>query len=141
MACRKYINRPATIHSILNDLFLLLRIDGCHNLEEILDFSVFAMKRFEISLRMNRQRFFCRHIERKDIQISGTAVLYYLFKSENLKEKLKGKANKKILSTLLHGMLAHNEDPALMRNGLTIICLLKMPDDFLVEYEKIVRHL
>ena len=58
-----------------------------------------------------------------------------------MKEKLKRKANKKILSTLLHGMLAHKEDPTLMRNGLTIICLLRMPDDFLVEYEKIVRHL
>ena len=45
MAGRKYIDRPATMQSILNDLFLMLRTGGCHKLEEILDISVYAMKR------------------------------------------------------------------------------------------------
>ena len=62
------------------------------------------------------------------IQISGSASLYYVVKSE-LRDSINVKMKKKILSTLLNGMFAHKNDPVMMRNGCLTLCQFAIPSD------------
>ena len=49
------------------------------------------------------------------------------------------KVKRKILSTLLNGMLTHKEDPTMMRNGCLTLCQFQIPADVLFDYERLVR--
>ena len=82
-----------------------------------------------------------RHNQEKHIQISGSASLYYVVKSESLKRDWNVKVKRKILSTLLNGMLTHKEDPTMMRNGCLTLCQFQIPADVLFDYERLVRFL
>ena len=62
------------------------------------------------------------------IQISGSASLYYVVKSE-LRDSINVKMKKKILATLLNGMFAHKSDPVMMRNGCLTLCQFAIPSD------------
>lgn len=62
------------------------------------------------------------------IQISGSASLYYVVKSE-LRDSINVKMKKKILATLLNGMFAHKSDPVMMRNGCLTLCQFAIPND------------
>ena len=62
------------------------------------------------------------------IQISGSASLYYVVKSE-LRDSINVKMKKKILATLLNGMFAHKSDPVMMRNGCLTLCQFAIPGD------------
>ena len=46
------------------------------------------------------------------------------------------KIKRKILSTLLTGMMTHKTDHILMRNGCLIVSLFRVPVDILFEYER-----
>ena len=80
-----------------------------------------------------------RHSHEKHIQISGSASLYYVVKSESLKRDWNVKVKRKILSTLLNGMLIYREDPTMMRNGCLTLCQFQIPADVLFDYERLVR--
>ena len=62
------------------------------------------------------------------IQISGSASLYYVVKSE-LPGPINVKLKQKILSTLLNGMFAHKYDSVMMRNGCLTLCRFQIPQD------------
>ncbi len=62
------------------------------------------------------------------IQISGSASLYYVVKSE-IKANINIKMKKKILSTLLNGMFTHKNDAVMMRNGCLTLCQFSIPQD------------
>ena len=62
------------------------------------------------------------------IQISGSASLYYVVKSE-VRDSINVKMKKKILATLLNGMFAHKSDPVMMRNGCLTLCQFAIPGD------------
>ena len=114
------------LENILNDLFNVFRFDTCENIREALDILLLAME---------------RHISQKLIQISGSASLYYVAKSEAVKRDLNLRVKRKILSTLLNGMLEHREDPTMMRNGCLTLCQFQIPQDVLFDYERLVRIL
>jgi len=82
-----------------------------------------------------------RHTQEKHIQISGSASLYYVVKSESHKPQLNPKTKKRILYTLLNGMLAHKSDLTVMRNGCLILCHFRIPEDILFDYERLVQIL
>ena len=79
-----------------------------------------------------------RYVDEKHIQISGSASLYFLVKTEKLRKDWNLRMKRKILRTLLTGILAHKDDPTLLRNGCLIICLFRIPTDILFDYERLV---
>ena len=81
-----------------------------------------------------------RHIHEKHIQISGSASLYCLVKSETLQRDMNVKVKRKILGTLLTGMLTHHEEPKMMANGCLTLCHFQFPADVLFDYERLVRN-
>lgn len=126
VAGQRYLDRPNVLESILNDLFHVFRYETCQNLRDALDILLLAME---------------RHNHEKHIQISGSASLYYVVKSEQLKRDMNVKVKRKILGTLLNGMLAHRNDPTMMRNGCLTLCQFQIPQDVLFDYERLVRIL
>ena len=123
---QRYLECPTVMHSILNDLYILLRYKTCTDLKQALDICLLAMDRY---------------IEEKNIQISASASLYYLVKSNNLRKDWNLKIKKKILSTLLTGMMTHKTDHILRRNGCLIVGLFRVPVDILFEYERLAQIL
>jgi len=113
VAARQYLDRPGMLEMVLNDLFHLFRYETCNNLKRALDLILLAMD---------------RHPAEKIIQISGSASLYYVVKSE-IRQSINVKMKKKILSTLLNGMFAHKSDSVMMRNGCLTLCQFSIPSD------------
>lgn len=74
------------------------------------------------------------------IQISGSASLYYIVKSE-IRDMINVKMKKKILATLLNGMFAHKTDPVMMRNGCLTLCQFSIPQDVIFDYKRLVNIL
>ena len=89
VAGQRYLDRPTVLESILNDLFHVLRYlvrtelcelselpttryENCKNLRQALDILLLAME---------------SHLHEKHIQISGSASLYYIVKSDQLKRE------------------------------------------------------
>ena len=70
VAGQRYLDRPTVLESILNDLFHVLRYENCKDLRRALDILLLAME---------------SHLHEKHIQISGSASLYYIVKSDQLK--------------------------------------------------------
>ena len=62
------------------------------------------------------------------IQISGSASLYYVVRSEH-SNRINIKVKQKILGTLLNGMFAHKDDSIMMRNGCLTLCQFQIPQD------------
>ncbi|XP_023341040.1 protein zer-1 homolog [Eurytemora carolleeae] len=123
LAGQLYLDRASVLENILNDLFQMFRSETCQNLKLALEVLLMAME---------------RHNKEKHIQISGSASLYYVVKSESIKPDLNVKVKRKILSILLNGMLTHKTDPTMMRNGCLTLCHFTMPQDVLFDYERLV---
>jgi len=126
LAGQKYLERPSVLHNVLNDLFVVLRYKTWNNLKQALDICLLAMDRY---------------VDEKHIQISGSASLYYLVKTERLRKDWNLKMKRKVLSTLMTAMLAHKDDPTLLRNGCLIICLFRVPTDILFDYQRLAEIL
>ena len=69
-AGRRYLHRPAVLETVLNDLVTEFRFENCKDLRGALDVILAAME---------------NHPDEKHIQISGSASLYYIVKSDQLK--------------------------------------------------------
>ena len=81
------------------------------------------------------------HLHEKHIQISGSASLYYVVKSDQLKRDWNIKVKQRILRTLLNAMLCHRGDPTMMRNGCLILCQFQIPSDVIFDYKRLVEIL
>ncbi len=125
VAGRQYLDRPAVLENVLNDLFHIFRYETCRDLKSALDIILMAMD---------------RHPAEKVIQISGSASLYYIVKSE-IRRNINIKMKRKVLSTLLNGMFAHRGDSVMMRNGCLTLCQFTIPQDVVFDYERLVRIL
>ena len=79
-----------------------------------------------------------RHLHEKHIQISGSASLYYVVKSDQVKRDWNIKVKRRILKTLLDAMLFHRGDPTMMRNGCLILCQFQIPADVIFDYQRLV---
>jgi len=126
VAGKRYLDRATVLESILNDLFHVFRFETCQNTEQALDILLQAME---------------SHLHEKHIQISGSASLYYVVKSDKLKRDWNIKVKRRILKTLLDAMLCHRGDPTMMRNGCLILCQFAIPADVIFDYERLVEIL
>ena len=81
------------------------------------------------------------HLHEKHIQISGSASLYYVVKSDQLKRDWNIRVKRRILRTLLDAMLFHRGDPTMMRNGCLILCQFQIPADVIFDYKRLVEIL
>ena len=68
----RYLHRPAVMQSVLNDLVRVIRYENCRDVRGALDILLLAME---------------THPHEKHIQISGSAGLYYIVQTEQLKRE------------------------------------------------------
>ncbi|XP_014669859.1 PREDICTED: protein zer-1 homolog [Priapulus caudatus] len=87
-AVEHYMERTAQLVHALNDLFHLFRTTPVHNTRKSLQLVLLAME---------------KHHADKLVQISGSASLFYIMKSEE-KQKFTAKVNRRIITALLNGM-------------------------------------
>ncbi|GAB0100363.1 Protein zer-1 homolog [Sergentomyia squamirostris] len=120
-----YQDRPNLLTKVLNDLYHLLRFEGCKSIHRALDVVLNAMD---------------RHLRVKHMQISGSATLFYIVKGRD-KSKFGTPLKNHIIRTLLNGMSQHLSDDTMMRNGCLTLCQFTIPNDVLFEYERLVRIL
>jgi len=73
LAGQLYVERSTVLENVLNDLFQIFRTESCQNLKLALEVLLNAME---------------RHTKEKHIQISGSASLYYIMKSDDIKPDL-----------------------------------------------------
>ncbi|EAT46505.1 AAEL002358-PA [Aedes aegypti] len=125
VAASVYQNRHELLAKVLNDLYHLLRFETCKQVHKALDVVLSAMD---------------KHIRVKNIQISGSATLFYIVKGRN-KIQFGVPLKNHIIHTLLNGMSTHLTDDTMMRNGCLTLCQFNIPSDVLFEYERLVRIL
>ncbi|KAL1396531.1 hypothetical protein pipiens_002654 [Culex pipiens pipiens] len=125
VAASVYQDRHELLTKVLNDLYHLLRFETCKQIHKALDVVLSAMD---------------KHIRVKNIQISGSATLFYIVKGRN-KIQFGVPLKNHIIHTLLNGMSTHLTDDTMMRNGCLTLCQFNIPQDVLFEYERLVRIL
>lgn len=124
-ATAAYLDRPEVLVKALNELFHIFRFETCHDQPRALNLILLSM---------------IRHKHEKHIQISGSASLFYIAKSED-KNSLSVRARQKMIAVLLDAMEAHLDDPTMMRNGCLTLCQFKIPQHVLFEYRRLVQLL
>lgn len=120
-----YMERPAVLTRVLNDLYYLFRYENNSYVGRALTVVLDAMD---------------RHVSEKHIQISGSATLFYIVKGKE-RDRIGIKLKRRIITALLDGMEAHFGDDTMMRNGCLTLCQFKIPTDVLFEYERVVQIL
>lgn len=120
-----YMERPAMLTRVLNDLYYLFRYDNNMYVGRALCVVLDAMD---------------QHVSEKHIQISGSATLFYIVKGKE-KDRIGIELKRRIITALLDGMEAHLGDDTMMRNGCLTLCQFKIPTDVLYEYERVVQIL
>lgn len=125
VAASVYQDRHELLTKVLNDLYHLLRFETCKQIHKALDVVLSAMD---------------KHIRVKNIQISGSATLFYIVKGSK-KVQFGVPLKNHIIHTLLNGMSTHLTDDTMMRNGCLTLCQFNIPQDVLFEYERLVRIL
>ncbi|XP_034839387.1 protein zer-1 homolog [Maniola hyperantus] len=126
-AAEVYIERPGILTRVLNDLYYKFRSTE--------RYTAYASRTLCVVLDAMET-----HVEEKHIQISCSAILFYIMKGRE-KNRIGIKLKKRIIIALLDGMEAHLEDETLMRNGCLTLCQFKIPRDVLFAYERVVRLL
>ncbi|CAB3225746.1 unnamed protein product [Arctia plantaginis] len=124
-AAAAYMERPAMLTRVLNDLYYLFRYENNSYVGRALCIVLEAMD---------------QHVSEKHIQISGSATLFYIVKGKE-KDRIGMKLKRRIITALLDGMEAHLGDDTMMRNGCLTLCQFKIPADVLFEYERVVQIL
>lgn len=124
-ATAAYLDRPEVLVKALNELFHIFRFETCNDQPRALNLILLSM---------------IRHRHEKHIQISGSASLFYIAKSEE-KNSLSVRARQKMITVLLDAMETHIDDSTMMRNGCLTLCQFKIPQHVLFEYRRLVKLL
>ncbi|XP_033224674.1 protein zer-1 homolog [Belonocnema kinseyi] len=111
------------LQKVLNDLYHIFRFENCKRMDQALCTVLEAME---------------KHPSEKQIQIAGSATLFYIVKS---KEKVDASMKRRIIGTLLAGMSAHKDEETMMRNGCLALCQFRIPQDVMWNYEALVKVL
>ncbi|VVC39427.1 Hypothetical protein CINCED_3A020042 [Cinara cedri] len=126
-AAASCMDKPKLLQNILNDLYHLLRYDQCTQIDQALDIVLEALTRY---------------VKEKLIQISGSATLFYIVKNKDRPLLLNDvTVKRRIITTLLTGMDFHNYDETMMRNGCLTLCQLRIPQDVMFEFKRLVQML
>lgn len=108
----------------MNDLYYLLRYDNCSQPDKSLDVVLSSMD---------------KHVKVKNIQISGSATLFYIVKGRD-KTKFGIPLKNHIIRTILNGMSTHLTDDTMMRNGCLTLCQFTIPGD-VVSNKKLIKFI
>ncbi|XP_032526410.2 protein zer-1 homolog [Danaus plexippus] len=122
-----YMERPAMLTRVLNDLYYMFR--------SIEHYNSYVGRALNVVLTAMET-----HCLEKHIQISGSATLFYIVKGKD-RSRIGIHLKRRIIKVLLDGMEAHLGDDTMMRNGCLTLCQFKIPNDVLFEYERVVQIL
>lgn len=125
IAASVYMNRPAMIMRVLNDLYYLFRNDKIDSVWNALSVVLKAME---------------THPQENHIQIAGSASLFYVVKGRE-RENIGMKLTKRIILAVLVAMENHPADSTIMRNCCLTICQFNVPSEVLFIYERLVMIL
>jgi len=123
LSVKTYLDRPSLLVKTLNHLFHIFRFSECSNQQEALQAILNAMT---------------RHPHDKQVQISGSASLFYIVKEKKIHNS---RLKKAIIAAILDGMDFHMDEATMMRNGCLTLCHFRIPEDVRFEYERMVRIL
>lgn len=112
------------VHS-LNELFNLLKDGHCTYHYRALQGILSAMK---------------QQVAEKRVQISGSASLFYIVKSDS-QHHLTTQLKRTIINRLLDGMEEHIADATMLRNSCLTLCHFTLPHDVLYCYQRLVELL
>lgn len=126
---RAYADRPEAAVECLNNLFTFLREQRDTGFKQ----------RFEaLTLLCNVMR---ENPDKANVQISGSASMFYLVKSNNVNKHLPPHELRHVVRTLFEGMQRHEREKTMLRNGLLTLCHFTIPEDVMFIYEDLVRLL
>uniref|UniRef100_A0A2P2HVY8 Protein zer-1 homolog n=1 Tax=Hirondellea gigas TaxID=1518452 RepID=A0A2P2HVY8_9CRUS len=115
------------VTSALNELFHQFRYDRVNNVEKALRLIFSAMSRYHYD---------------ESIQISGSASLFYIMRAEaEARHPVHPAARQQMITLMINAMERFPKDNILMRNGCLTISQLKVPQQVLFEYERLVKLL
>ncbi|KAK6629017.1 hypothetical protein RUM43_002834 [Polyplax serrata] len=122
-AVQAYLDRTDVLTNVLSDLYQLFRYEKCDNVDTALRLLLEAMD---------------RHLYEKHIQISGSAILFYIAKLIAKKPFFKVKVKRHFINTLINAMGAFQDDETVIRNACLTLIQFNVPDDMLFDYERLV---
>ena len=130
VAGRQYVNRPAFLNEILNDLCPILQNLEYKDFQPHLDLVLLVMNRYP---------------EEKKIQFAGSACLFYIVKGdqEEVEKRLNSiniKMKEKIIGTIVNAMFCHKEEDNMLRNGLLTLGQFET-QHVIFDYERLIRIL
>ncbi|CAG9832003.1 unnamed protein product [Diabrotica balteata] len=123
VAALTYLDRTDMLQKVMNELFHLFRLENIEYLGQALNIVLEAMN---------------RHLHERNIQISGSATLFYIVKGTGNELHDDVKVKRKIITTLLNGMSIYRIDETMMRNGCLTLCQFRIPTDVLFDYVRLV---
>lgn len=126
-----YIDRPPLLLLTLNTLFDWIRSED-HFTETQ------EARALESTLRA-----LDRHRKSRDIQLSGSASIFYMMKG-NLKSRLTVRIKRHVIRATLDAMertLVNPDESSMCRNGCLILCHLRIPQDLIHDYSRVVSLL
>ncbi|KAK1128638.1 hypothetical protein K0M31_003096 [Melipona bicolor] len=126
VAAHVYMNNKEDLMlKVISDLYHMYRYENCHRMDQALCAVLEAMEKYPTQ---------------KDIQISGSAALFYIVKMKE-KGELEARLKKRIVRTLLVGMSIHKNEEIMMRNGCLTLFQFRLPQDVMSHYETLVKLL
>ncbi|CAK9810135.1 Protein zer-1 homolog [Anthophora quadrimaculata] len=126
VAAHVYMNNKEDLMlKVISDLYHMYRYENCHRTDQALCAVLEAMEKYPTQ---------------KDIQISGSAALFYIVKMKE-KGELEARLKKRIVCTLLVGMSIHKSEETMMRNACLTLYQFRLPHDVMSHYETLVKIL
>ncbi|KAJ8384906.1 hypothetical protein AAFF_G00197140 [Aldrovandia affinis] len=116
--------RPEIAHRAINHLFDIARIQHCSQLLRALQLVIAALK--------------CHKYD-KSIQVAGSATLFYLTHTQQLRIQ-SIQLRKQVIQAVLNGMEEYQEF-TVQRNCLLTLCNFTLPEELEFEYERVNRLL
>ncbi|XP_046330242.1 protein zer-1 homolog isoform X1 [Haliotis rufescens] len=125
LSLQVYQDRCGLLIKALNSLFHLFRNFAVNRQCAVLEAILAGMK---------------RHLWDKQVQIVGSASLFYIAKGEQ-KDYITQKQRRKIISLLLRAMETYPTEQTMLRNGCLTLSIFNIPHDVMYCYEKLVNFL
>ncbi|OWF49357.1 protein zer-1 homolog [Mizuhopecten yessoensis] len=125
ISIQRYYDRDNALTSSLNSLFKIFRYSTVKN-------HCAALEAILLGMRENQND--------KQIQISGSASLFYIVKGPH-KDNITYLQKRRLISCLLDAMERQHDEMTMLRNGCLTICNLSIPQDVLFCYKRLVKVL
>uniref|UniRef100_A0A914NLW9 Uncharacterized protein n=1 Tax=Meloidogyne incognita TaxID=6306 RepID=A0A914NLW9_MELIC len=122
-AMEVYLERPKTMHTVLNESYQLYRFGtDLHRYVDALHLVLRALK---------------MHLGNKDLQIAGSASMFYIIRHVKMNRDTK----RRVILALLDGMESHLEEQVMVRNCCLSLCQFDIPQEILFNYGRVANLL